>query len=111
MFELVTPTKRPLRERVKHALDWNRCRPLTRRERLLRALLWLNLGLAPATLNVMLSERQDAPPVNLLEPRIEHLAKDYTIYQLRLELAGVEKSCRFTVYHDRQTWRLECQPR
>jgi hypothetical protein len=113
MFELIHGCRRPTwRERLRRALDPERCLMLTVAQRFVRACAWFVLG-AFALMALVVAAHFALPvaPVNLLDPQIEHRARDYTIYRLRFEWRGVEKSCRFTVYHDRQTWRLECDPR
>lgn len=112
MFELISTRRLTWRGRFTRAISLRRCRPLTRLERLTRAAVWLVLGGIIAVAAVAYLERAvPIPPVTLLDQLIEHRAKQYTVYLLRMEWRGVEKSCRLVVYHDRQTWSLQCEPR
>lgn len=81
---------------------------LTGLQRATRAALWAALGAVAAIAAATAQERLSPSPVTVLPPVIEHAGELHEIYRLRLELHGVERSCRFVLFKDAYTWSLTC---
>jgi hypothetical protein len=105
MLELITGDRR--------RLSWGeRCVALTGWQRFARAFFWAcGGGSAALIVSAVAHVSAAVPPVELLEPEIEHATDTYTVYRLRFAWRSSEKSCELVVYHDRLTWRLVCEPR
>jgi hypothetical protein len=85
---------------------------LTASQRFWSAWIWVCVGAVIGSLLVAGGQRlAPVPPVELLDPLIEHTSDGYSVYRLRMRWRGAEKSCELFVFHDRLTWRLTCEPR
>jgi len=94
--------------RLARALDLNRCEALTLRRRLQRAALWVLTGAIVAIVaGALYVERAFDPEIRLLEPA-RYRSETLTVWRFRFEHLAGESSCFATLYHDNQTWTVEC---
>lgn len=89
-------------------VDLDRCEGLTLRRRLRDALLAMLVGIVIAGVaSALYVQRAFDPEIRLLEPA-RYRSETLTVWRFRFAHVGGESSCFATLYHELQTWTVEC---
>lgn len=106
MFELVE--RLTLRRRCARAIDLGRCEALTRAQRLQRAACWALAGAIVAiAAGSIYVDRAFPPDVTVLQPA-EFRGEFFRVVRFRFAHGSAETSCFAVLYHESQTWSVEC---
>ena len=105
MFE--RPEKLKLHRRLARAIDIARCEGLTRAQRLARALAWALAGAAIGAGALAFFALRFPTEVTVLEPA-QHRGEHFLVVRFRFAHRGAESSCFAVLYHESQTWSVEC---
>lgn len=109
MFETVLERRRRIQRALREFADLTACRVFTQLQQLALALLCAAIGAAAALVYVAEREPAALASFKALDPVIERVDTDYSIYRLRWQLLGVEvKPCHLVAWHQTGKWTLKC---